>query len=1110
MSQYQLTEIQIQSLDEEMFKVPPKDFQWLHSSVAHIRIRAYQSIKQVLTSRIEEDATVHAVPLFLAQTWDSLSALNYLLSEWDVSGSIDPDIAIPVLRRSYDAYGRILHKTQELSEGITSWHSTWEEFKYLQGILTKIKKSITKLLKILPEQNIQHYKTSAEYAEKVEENPQKAIKLYEKLMNEDDGECTPEMFLKIGNLYEQIEDKVRALHTYIRGYQETRSIELFEQSARYGIVTEGEEDARIFYELYFPDGYKMPFSYLRWTIIDDSELADIETVITVFFQEGHSDRWNSSYIRQVSKYVQERLDISKEDWYRNQALIASKDSSFPTDVEIEKCFIYLELLEYQIFYLLEFKNLKGYLATIEKQLKTQQGLYFLSEYFRTHTLSPLSRYLLQDKEDDVESEEDTPVKKRVTDTIDHEVKSPWQVLKSWDDDELEATTSTTIKMNDTIDHDEVSPWQTIQSWTWESGNEDGESNGRGGGFLVHPDVRVGLRQEISRRYSYLSMRIASHDPLYSYIDPTSDTNEPISSLREELTIISNQLKTIIFEDERWMEPFVLEQKVRAEEYRMEHIGSEALVDYSDIVSEIDEQFSVTERRYIAYHARLEEFTWENLPDLCMRHPLLGMFFISERLLAGYGGHFHDELDKIMREWQFLTLPTIHILTFTELLMSQGFIMEAFNLLVNSEDALFDVDSLFILTELLLRMGEWTEEYKECRNIMETLIVKKYGRDNMEEVILEVYHAQKVAMSTPSEYLDEQEMKKQWVSMIAYIFWVFLRDINQELSDLHIQEAIWLWLPEALYYRALLDMQKEGSDRENILDGLILTFPKALHPIRGAILSLIVLLAWERKERDVFLRYAAIARSEWVGIWSSCIWFMIDFPEQKELVYTLFLTSSFAHDLEERDFRKLQELIHNDIWDHATPLMIRLRASFLKTRIASHEQYGYIPAIFEYWSKINELLHSTSRAEFHDEFSSFIKEIYPEYQVPGIENVRFVNALHFQAVNIRWKIVQAINEAQQKDNTQIQKGLIIYYTFFCDICVDMFRNIPSESSAIYMKLEEGDRSYSSTVFDYWSYEQDRMYTSVYNLEHADNPRAIVTPYTHNAANVSNFPIHPILQ
>ena len=64
----------------------------------------------------------------------------------------------------------------------------------------------------------------------------------------------------------------------------------------------------------------------------------------------------------------------------------------------------LKLLEYQIYYLLEWKNLKEYLLLLEEQYGSEHGMSFLSLYFSEHSLDSLSPYRIPGESDDEESE----------------------------------------------------------------------------------------------------------------------------------------------------------------------------------------------------------------------------------------------------------------------------------------------------------------------------------------------------------------------------------------------------------------------------------------------------------------------------------------------------------------------------------------------------------------------------------------------------------------------------------------------------------------------------------------------------------------------------------
>ena len=123
------------------------------------------------------------------------------------------------------------------------------------------------------------------------------------------------------------------------------------------------------------------------------------------------------------------------------------------------------------------------------------------------------------------------------------------------------------------------------------------------------------------------------------------------------------------------------------------------------MKEIDTIYSITERRYLAYHARGDTYSGNRLPMMCKRDSLLAMFFISERLLAGYKSEFEDFLYDIIAHYKLRELSDNHTLTFAEILTSSGCYEEAFFFLLNTEWGLLDVDALLILTEAFLHADE---------------------------------------------------------------------------------------------------------------------------------------------------------------------------------------------------------------------------------------------------------------------------------------------------------------------------------------------------------------------------------------------------------------------
>ena len=123
------------------------------------------------------------------------------------------------------------------------------------------------------------------------------------------------------------------------------------------------------------------------------------------------------------------------------------------------------------------------------------------------------------------------------------------------------------------------------------------------------------------------------------------------------------------------------------------------------MKEIDTTYSITERRYLAYHARGDTYSGNSLPMMCKRDSLLATFFISERLLAGYKSEFEDSLHDVIAHYRLRDLPENHALTFAEILTSNGCYEEAFFFLLNTEWAFLDVDALLILTEAFLHADE---------------------------------------------------------------------------------------------------------------------------------------------------------------------------------------------------------------------------------------------------------------------------------------------------------------------------------------------------------------------------------------------------------------------
>jgi hypothetical protein len=100
-----------------------------------------------------------------------------------------------------------------------------------------------------------------------------------------------------------------------------------------------------------------------------------------------------------------------------------------------------------------------------------------------------------------------------------------------------------------------------------------------------------------------------------------------------------QMESLYKESSVFLEAVMLLRKTYREEQFLERLGEVSRESYYDFRDRIDEMYSITERRYIAFHARDEQYVDDNVPPICQHDPLLMMFFVGERIIAGYGSVF---------------------------------------------------------------------------------------------------------------------------------------------------------------------------------------------------------------------------------------------------------------------------------------------------------------------------------------------------------------------------------------------------------------------------------------------------------------------------------------
>lgn len=1071
-----LTEVQITALSGILDEIPSQHMKELISPTQQIRVRAYHAIQAILREKMQWDEETHKeLPLFLAESGDTLSAISYMITTIELHEIAPPEKIIAILRQSCQNYARTFDRVESMRNESEPWN---EDVRTFERNLQTTKQKISKLLWLAWLQGGDYFRIRAEYAYKVEKNKKKALQYYEKMLEESSSDDAAQDFLVVGDLYREMGDMRKGVEIYVAGFQKTQDITLFEYCVRYGMLLTGEEQAKIFFRQFRPIEYALPFSYLRGRLAIEDELPDIAKMTRVLFSGGSSDMYQSAYIRNISQYLDRGIETMK-----GVLTNLEKDGPEDTATRIEMRNIaatdYLELLEYQIFYLLEFKNLKEYIFLIKWQLSLEKWASFMSLYFSEHTLPALSGYF----------DEDTMMSRGSSseDISEESSESPFPELANihaWYFD-AEAMATYGKSASEDISH------QSSEDFSLE-------------GISAH------TRHEILKRYGYLQLRIASHTDFHTNID-SRDARESPSSLREELILMSAHIRVLFPEEDYWLATHVLEWKVRREERNLEHAGPEAQQDYYDIIEEIDTTYSVTERRYLSYHARWEDFIWRNLPAMCQNDSLLAMFFVSERLLAWYGSQFEDALHEIIAGYKLRELPMIHALTFAEILISYGHEEEAFFFLLYFEGSFLDVDAILLLSQLFSHADESSGELQEWRNLLEDRAIRFYGKDCFENLLLEITEFQwegllELESSEEISDVDEHEAQKKWVAIMAYALGIFLEEDNPEESERYITQSSSLWLYEAYYHRVRRDLNTKGYDRENIFSGLLDAFEKSEYPVRGLLIIEILSLAIEFSERDIMQRYQEIAHMEWVDVGTLSLRYMLQHDEDRTGLYTFLLSSDRVIDFLPEDLILLQSVMDRDVRTLSIPLDIKLRASYLKSTISSHKEYGLMPATLEHWMCISENFDVIHSAVFLDTYTTLVQEFFPEFDSTAPDNLTFENAFNFH-ISQSARVFREETLRARNDDTRV--AWLIYYGMFIQCIVVMLARLPQMEN-IRLILKDWEKMYQTSAMDYWIQEQEKNTVHIHNLQNKENPLISYTSYLHNPENISHFPIHSIIQ
>lgn len=564
-------------------------------------------------------------------------------------------------------------------------------------------------------------------------------------------------------------------------------------------------------------------------------------------------------------------------------------------------------------------------------------------------------------------------------------------------------------------------WQTrLGEYFWENildGIMD-ESDESAKVSIAHPeedtptlqaDISWGwtLKESLAARLSFIMIHTSQH---------TSDTGSFLWDSRIPHTGYTEEMLLMHKISAGYIWPAMVsgweyfERKRIDEEINMMHLGSRTWDEYDAFVEDIDDEYGITVRRYLAHAARTDKYIWWALPPLCTEGTHFLYFFIAERLIAWKINLFKDELPRILERLD--TTDFALVITLAEILMVQSYYQEAVELVCRCPDALDDVDALMVLVASLTKYSGSEEEIQKLHiHVNETLSIE-YGQVSLFDYVYGLYQENHTALMwkiaqealtqdgeliVSEERLDEVER----LGMFEYMSGVLLDDTDAEARGGLLTDAISHGSAEALMLRAL-DDRENGADRENILEGLISYFPRTEYPVRRDFLSWIVDLAWETGQVDRATQFIRIARIEGIDILSLMAGEFWGSSEKRSLFYTLYIQEGFDTNLWDAALDYLRQGIERDMQDDSLPPLTRISAAFVQTQISPSDTLLYIPGYLYYWNfLVQGLVRDPVDSSLMELYAGFIADIHPDFDPDEISkgSLLWVAALQFQAMHI---------------------------------------------------------------------------------------------------------------
>lgn len=602
-----------------------------------------------------------------------------------------------------------------------------------------------------------------------------------------------------------------------------------------------------------------------------------------------------------------------------------------------------------------------------------------------------------------------------------------------------------------------------------------------------------------------------------------DTSTPHTGYVEEMLLMKE-----ISTDYVW--PSMLtgweyfERKRNDEEMNMMYLGPRTSNDYDALTEDIDDEYGITVRRYLAHAARNDTYTWWEFPPICAQVSAFQYFFIAERLIAWQYALFNGSLPQIL--WKIDTTDIRLVVTLAEILFVKSYSEEAIDLICGCPWALDDIDALMVVVQSLRKYsGDESDLDRLYASVDETLS-DGYDQPSLFTHIESIYQERHILLQEKivQEALDqdgelivsEERMDEiEILSMFEYMTAVLLEDsdTDTESRSALLDAAISHGSAEAFFQRSLDDME-DGIPRDNILEGLVDYFPQAEYPVRREFFFWIISIARDLGETGRAYEFIKIARMEGLDFFSLMAGDTWGTSERRSLFYTLYIREGFDTLISDAPLDYLRQGIEDDMRDASLPLHTRLSAAFVQTQISPSETLWYIPGYLHYWDfLVRQVLLDPTDPTMMEECIGFLSDIHRDFdsdEVPK-ESLIWVAVLQFQAMRIYTFIKSSLNAMMKAWAPQDDVWELLWLSIgFIKNILSLIARIPDFRNIAHIETVEGKSPHTLAVPDFWYQEYLRICTDIHAIEHPDSRDSLNLPFTTDWGQFDYFPPHITLQ